>query len=216
MNIKIKYKNTPVLCHFHYLLCLLCKDKAYCLLIKLFKQMNPTNIIKKYYTENTPLYNILINHSTDVTNKALSIAEKHPELNIDTTFVKEAGMLHDIGIFMTNAPSIECYGENTYISHGYLGSELLEKEGYPKHALVCERHTGAGLMLNEIIEQNIPIPHREMMPISIEEQVICFSDCFFSKTHLGEERSVEQVRKKLSKYGDRSIEQFGRWCKLFL
>lgn len=178
--------------------------------------MNPYNIIKKYYEEGTPLYNILVDHSTDVTNKALSIAEKHPELDIDVDFIKEAGMLHDIGIFMTNAPSIECYGEYAYIAHGYLGSQLLTEEGYSKHALVCERHTGAGLMLNEIIEQQIPIPHREMMPISIEEQVICFADCFFSKTHLGEEKSVEQIRKKLSKYGNRSIEQFDQWCELFL
>ena len=178
--------------------------------------MNPYNIIKKYYEEGTPLYNILVDHSTDVTNKALSIAEKHPELDIDVDFIKEAGMLHDIGIFMTNAPSIECYGEYAYIAHGYLGRQLLTEKGYSKPALVCERHTGAGLMLNEIIEQQIPIPHREMMPISIEEQVICFADCFFSKTHLGEEKSVEQIRKKLSKYGNRSIEQFDQWCELFL
>lgn len=178
--------------------------------------MNPYNIIKKYYTENSPLYNILVNHSTDVTNKALAIAANHPELNIDASFVQEAGMLHDIGIFMTNAPSIECYGEHPYIAHGYLGRQLLEQEGYSRHALVCERHTGAGLLLDEIVEQNIPIPHREMMPISIEEQVICFADCFFSKTHLGEEKSVDKIRKSLDKYGSRSVEQFDSWCKLFL
>lgn len=178
--------------------------------------MNPLEIIKKYYTEDSPLYNILINHSTDVTGKALQIAENHPELHIDMQFVSEAGMLHDIGIFMTYAPSIECYGEYPYLAHGYLGSELLQKEGFPRHALVCERHTGAGLKLSEIIEQNLPLPHREMMPVSIEEQVICFADCFFSKTHLGEERSVEKVRSKLNKFGKRSVNQFDHWCNIFL
>ena len=79
--------------------------------------MNPIEIIKKHYTENSPLYNILIDHSTDVTRKALQIAENHPELNIDKQFVSEAGMLHDIGIFMTYAPSIECYGEHPYMAH---------------------------------------------------------------------------------------------------
>ncbi|MDU1906177.1 MAG: HDIG domain-containing protein [Dysgonomonas sp.] len=178
--------------------------------------MNPIEIIKKHYTENSPLYNILIDHSTDVTRKALQIAENHPELNIDKQFVSEAGMLHDIGIFMTYAPSIECYGEHPYMAHGYLGSELLQKEEFPRHALVCERHTGAGLKLAEIIEQDLPLPHREMMPISIEEQVICFADCFFSKTHLGMERDVSKVRKKLEKFGERSVYQFDTWCNIFL
>ncbi len=178
--------------------------------------MNPIDIIKKYYEESSSLYNILINHSSDVTKKALDIAKKHPELNIDMHFVREAGMMHDIGIFMTNAHSIDCYGEYPYIAHGYLGSELLQKEGLPKHALVCERHTGAGLTLEEIIEQKLPLPHRNMMPISIEEKVICFADCFFSKTNLGEEKSIETIKGKLAKFGERSVRQFTEWCELFL
>ena len=178
--------------------------------------MNPINIINKYYKKESSLYNILINHSIDVTNKALDIALKHPELNIDTDFVKEAGMLHDIGIFKTDAASILCFGSEPYITHGTIGSTILNEEGYPKHALVCERHTGAGLTLEEIIEKDLPIPHRDMMPISIEEQVICFADCFFSKTHLNEEKSVESIRAKLAKFGDRSANQFNSWCQLFL
>ena len=70
---------------------------------------------------------------------------------------------------------------------------MMQAEGYPRHALVCERHTGTGLSLSYIIEQDLPVPHREMLPISLEEQVICFADKFFSKTHLGEERNVKQA-----------------------
>lgn len=178
--------------------------------------MNPINIINKYYKKDSELYHILLNHSTDVTNKALDIAQKHPELNIDTDFVKEAGMLHDIGIFRTDAPSISCFGSEPYIAHGTIGSSILQNEGLSKHALVCERHTGAGLTLDEIIEKKLPIPHREMMPVSIEEQVICFADCFFSKTHLNEEKSIDSIRHKLAKFGDRSVKQFDDWCNLFL
>ncbi|MEN9919917.1 MAG: hypothetical protein RL662_2353 [Bacteroidota bacterium] len=178
--------------------------------------MNPLEIIKKYYQENSDLYNILLDHSFDVTQKALSIAKDHPELNIDMQFVYEAGMLHDIAIFKTNAPTIQCFGQYPYVAHGYLGFDLLQGEGYPTHALVCERHTGIGLTLDEIIEQDLPIPQREMMPVSTEEQLICFADCFFSKTHLGEEKSVDQIRKKIVKFGDRSINQFEEWVKLFL
>lgn len=178
--------------------------------------MNPLEIIKKYYNEDNDLYKILVDHSTDVTRKAVEIANMHPELHIDVKFIKEAGMLHDIGIYKTNAPTIECYGEYPYIAHGYLGSEILKEEGYPIHALVCERHTGTGLSIEDIVSRKLPIPIRDMRPISIEEQVICFADCFYSKTHLGEEKSVDKIRKKLSKFGDIEVNKFDKWCELFL
>ena len=178
--------------------------------------MNTLAIIEKYYKKDSDLYNILVQHSTDVTNKALSIAANHPELNIDSKFVSEAGMLHDIGIFMTNAPSIKCFGIEPYVAHGYLGRVIVENAGYPMHALVCERHTGTGISLEEIIENNMPVPHRDMRPVSIEEKLICFADCFFSKTRLGEERPIEKVRQSLSKFGEASVRQFDRWCAIFL
>ena len=65
----------------------------------------------------------------------------------------------------------------------------MRSEGYPRHALVCERHTGAGLSLEDIIAQNLPVPHRDMLPVSMEEQVVCFADKFYSKTHLEREKA---------------------------
>lgn len=157
--------------------------------------MNALAIINKYYSEENELKHILLTHSRSVADKALQIAVKHPELHLDTGFLEEAALLHDIGIFMTDASGIQCFGTHPYICHGYLGSELLMKEGYPRHALVCERHTGAGMSLQSIIEQDLPIPHRDMVPVSMEEQVICFADKFFSKTHLDREKSVEKALK---------------------
>lgn len=178
--------------------------------------MDPMTIIEKCYKKGTELYEILIIHSTDVMNKAVSIAEKHPELEVDIDFIKEAAMLHDIGIFLTHAPSIKCYGIHPYICHGYLGREILDKLGYSKHALICERHTGTGLSLKQIISENLPLPHREMVPVTIEEQVICFADCFYSKTRLGEEKSLEKIRKGIARHGKKSLKQFDKWCEVFL
>ena len=178
--------------------------------------MNPLEIIEKYYTKGSELYNILMNHSIDVKNKALTIAETHPELNADKTFIEEASMLHDIGIFLTDAPSIQCFGDEPYIRHGILGAEILRREGFPQHALVCERHTGAGLTKDEIIQQNLPLPHHDMMPVSIEEQIICFADCFFSKTKLGQEKTVEKILQKMEEHNTRSAIQFKEWSQLFL
>ena len=125
-------------------------------------------------------------------------------------------LLHDIGIFQTDAPSIRCFGTHPYIAHGYLGAEILRAEGFPQHALVCERHTGAGLSLQDIIDQQLPVPHREMLPVTLEEQLICFADKFFSKTHLDEEKTVEKARNSIAKYGEEGLNRFDRWCSLFL
>lgn len=178
--------------------------------------MNPLQIIDKYYPEENELKRILLIHSRSVADKALSIARKHPELELDTEFIEEASMLHDIGIFLTDADGIHCFGKHPYICHGYLGSELLKNEGFPRHALVCERHTGAGISLAQIESMQLPIPHREMIPVSLEEQVVCFADKFFSKTRLTTEKSVEKAIKSIARYGNEGLERFNHWCQIFL
>ncbi|MDR2057114.1 MAG: HDIG domain-containing protein [Dysgonamonadaceae bacterium] len=178
--------------------------------------MAPVDIIKKYYEEGSLLYNILFVHSLAVANKALNIVQMHPELNIDKDFVYEAALLHDIGIFKTNAPKIHCFGNFKYVCHGYLGAEIMRKEGFEKHALVCERHTGSGLTKESIIQNQLPIPQKDMLPVSWEEKLICFSDKFYSKSKLNKVKTVEQIRKDLSKYGDESVKRFNEMLKLFL
>ena len=173
-------------------------------------------IIDKYYAEGSELRHILLTHSRSVADKALAIARNHPELNVDLLFVEEAAMLHDIGVFMCNAPGIQCFGDASYICHGTLGAELVREAGFPRHALVCERHTGAGLSLRQIEEQNLPVPRRELMPETMEEQLICFADKFFSKTRLTTEKTVEQAYNSVAKFGEESAERFRKWCEIFL
>ena len=172
-------------------------------------------IINKYYPGDTPLRHILLTHSRCVADKALAIVDRHPELGADREFVEEAAMLHDIGIYQTNAPSIHCFGQHPYICHGTLGAELMRREGYPRHALVCERHTGAGLSLREIESQQLPIPHRDMLPQSIEEQIVCYADKFFSKTKLEQEKTLQAAQHSLEKFGAEGAERFRHWAELF-
>lgn len=178
--------------------------------------MNALALIDKYYPEENELKRILLTHSRSVADKALALARLHPELKLDLQFIEEAALLHDIGIFLTDADGIHCYGSHPYICHGYLGADLVRKEGYPRHALVCERHTGAGLSLKAIEERNLPIPHREMVPVSLEEQLICFADKFYSKTKLDKEKSLEKARKSIERHGEEGLERFDNWCRLFL
>ncbi|MDD4921525.1 MAG: HD domain-containing protein [Bacteroidales bacterium] len=177
--------------------------------------MNAIHILQRYIAPDTELYHLVYTHSRNVADKALSLAVRHPELHLDLVFLEEASLIHDIGVFKTNAPDIKCFGESPYICHGYLGREIVEKEGFLKHALVCERHTGTGLSLQEILDQALPLPHRDLCPVSLEEQLICFADKFFSKTRLNEEMKLLQVRSKLEKYGMPGVKRFDAWCELF-
>lgn len=177
--------------------------------------MNPFLIIEKYYSTNPPLKKILLRHSEQVKDKALRISKQHPELNLNNEFIYEASLLHDIGIYLCKAPEIYCFGDHAYIEHAYLGAEILRKEGFPLHALVCERHTGAGISLKNILHQNLPLPHKDMQPQSLEEKLICYADKFFSKSKLDEEITIEKIKKQLLKYGEEEFEKFERLHQLF-
>ena len=177
--------------------------------------MNYNLLIDKYYPEDNELRHILINHSQSVARKALQIVSSHPELHLDAQFVEEAAMLHDLGIFRTDAPGIQCFGSEPYICHGRLGAEILRKEGYGRHARVCERHTGAGITCKEIIAQGLPLPHQDFLPETLEEKVICYADKFFSKTHLDREKSIEKAEKSLAKFGEDGVMRFREWERMF-
>lgn len=163
--------------------------------------MNPLDIIHKYYPEDNELRRLLIRHSRDVADKALRIVDTHPELHLDRDFVEAGALLHDIGIYQTDAPGIHCHGTRPYLEHGRIGGEIMRKEGYEALARVCERHTGTGL------------PGLE--PETMEEIVICYADKFYSKSHPERVRTVEQTAQSLRKFGEEGVKKFLNWSKMF-
>lgn len=185
---------------------------------KLIIQNSPLDylsIINKYYPDDNDLRRLLLRHSRDVANKALAVCDRHPELKLNRQFVEEGAMLHDIGIFMTDAPGIYCHGTDPYIRHGVDGAELLRLEGFPHHAHVCERHTGAGISREQVYLQHLPLPDGNYLPETLEEQLICYADKFFSKSHPERLRTVEQAANSLSKFGDSGLMRFRRWTQMF-
>ena len=158
-------------------------------------------IIDKYYPQDDVLRRLLIKHSRQVADRALLICDKHKELAVDRSFVEEAAMLHDIGIFRCDAPSIYCYGTEPYLKHGPIGGEILRQEGFPHHARVAERHTGTGL------------PGYE--PETLEEQIICYADKFYSKSHPDRVLTVSETAKSLEKFGSEGVKKFLSWAERF-
>jgi uncharacterized protein len=179
--------------------------------------MNPIDIIKEYYDPESDAFRILVAHGKQVAQKALEAATMVSHLKPDRIFIEEAAMLHDIGIFLTSLPEIGCNGNQPYVCHGYLGREILEKKGFKRHALVCERHVGVGISAAEIKRYHLPMPVRDMLPKTIEEKLICYADKFFSKSTNGNntEISVEKILRRLAPYGEENVQTFKRWDREF-
>ncbi len=180
---------------------------------------SPVKIIRKYYAEAPDAYEILIDHSRLVCRRALKIARKLNDqgIELDLQFIAEAAMLHDIGMIKTATPGLGCYGKGPYIQHGVRGKTILEQEGLPRHARVCERHIGVGLTSDAIISQNLPLPVRDMRPETLEEKIICYADLFYSKglKNRGKEKSIRTVRKKITEFGAENVKIFDAWVQQF-
>ncbi|MDP3285711.1 MAG: HD domain-containing protein [Desulfobacterales bacterium] len=179
--------------------------------------INPVDILCEYYDRDSKTFEILLKHGEHVAQKALDAAEKVSHLNPDLKFIEEAALLHDIGIFKTNSPQLGCFGTHPYVCHGFLGREILEKAGLPEHALVCDRHMGTGISAEEIAKSGLPIPARDMIPVSIEEQVICYADKFFSKDGklIVKINPEKEILRTLESYGNGSAEKFRSWMIIF-
>lgn len=159
-----------------------------------------------YYPKGTPARDILERHSRSVADLALEINNGR----IDPTLVERASMLHDIGIFLTDAPGIDCHGTEPYIKHGILGADLLRANGIDEAtARVAERHTGAGITPGDIESMGLPLPaDRVLYPVTYLERLICYADKFYSKSGNMERKSLERVRASMLHHSEATLERF--------
>ncbi|MCC8072176.1 MAG: HDIG domain-containing protein [Bacteroidales bacterium] len=177
-------------------------------------------IIDKYYPAGSRLRDIYMRHCSDVAALALEIARRQ-QLPLDEEQVKAAAMLHDIGIFLCNAPGIDCHGAEPYIKHGPLGADLLRSLGVEEEvARVAERHTGSGLTAEEIEAQGIPLPKgREYCPQTLLEKLVCYADNFFSKgggfTKTMDRKDIATVEAAMRRYGSGPTARFQHLRELF-
>jgi uncharacterized protein len=181
--------------------------------------MNPIDILEQYYDRHSKAFEILVAHGSQVAQKALKAAAKVSHLEPDLDFIEQAAMLHDVGIFLTATPQLGCNGTHPYIRHGVLGYELMIEADRSRLARVCERHVGVGISAADVLRFNLPLPERDMVPISIEEQIICYADKFFSKNGHGSlrtsEKTVAEINCSLRQYGQDKVKRFQHWVEMF-
>jgi len=130
-------------------------------------------------------------HSLKVAEKALEIAEKIDDKEIDKDLIEIGGILHDIGRSQTHD-----------FKHGIIGANILKERGFSKRlSRICETHILGGLD-NEDAKQ-VGLPERDYMPLTLEEKIICLADKYIAGT---KDVSIEQrFEKWFSKYGKTQI-----------
>lgn len=170
--------------------------------------MDYHRIIDKYYPAGSRLRDIYLKHCRAVASEALEISHRC-HLPLTDEEVTAAAMLHDIGIYATDAPGIECRGEAPYIRHGVIGAELLRREGVEeKYARVAERHTGAGITAREVVEQALPLDTVDYLPETLLERLVCYADKFYSKSGDMQRKPPERVRRSLERFGSDTLRRF--------
>ena len=182
--------------------------------------IDPLSIVSHFYSEEPELRNLMLKHAFQVRAKARQILE-FSGLELDCETISSGALLHDIGIIRCHAPGILCNGELPYIAHGIAGAEMLRGYGQEhgieleRFARICERHTGSGLTEAEIRNQELPLPHQDFLPETMEEILICLADKFFSKSGEMKEKSPASVRRSMAKFGDASLDRFDQMCRFF-
>lgn len=172
-------------------------------------------LFNKYYHDNPELLRIVMTHSEQVAKKALEIARKK-RLPLDPKDIYIAAMLHDIGVVKCHAPDMNAVGKLNYLQHGVEGRKILEENKLFKFAKVCSNHTGSGISRKEIIKNNLPLPHKDFLPKTLLEKLICYADKFYSKSHdLTREKNVEEILLQMKKFGPESYQRFVKLHQLF-
>lgn len=178
--------------------------------------IDPIAVIESCCRPGSRAHAIILSHGIQVRDKALEVARGLDLPPSRLEFIAQAALLHDIGIIATATPELGCHGSLPYVCHGEMGGRMLEARRLPQHARVCRTHVGVGLTAKEITERGLPLEPRDMLPLSLEEQIICYADKFFSKNGgRPREKSLEEVVAGLRRWGTGKVERFLSWHRAF-
>lgn len=110
-------------------------------------------------------------------------AEKGHPVNVDALVA--GALLHDIGRSQVQT-----------VSHGYVGADILEKEGVDGIVVeIVRRHVGAGISPEEAVA--LGFPQGDYIPKTLEQKIVCFADKMLDgdKARPFEEEVKRYVRK---------------------
>ncbi|MFH1641875.1 MAG: HD domain-containing protein [Nanoarchaeota archaeon] len=153
------------------------------------------NLLKKYSKDKRSFDKVLA-HSKAVQKLALELSEKIKGVNKE--YIKIGSLLHDIGRFESIKPE----------QHGIIGEDILNDEGLSEYSSIARNHLGAGISKEEVIEQNLPLPIDDYIPITKEEKIITHADNLIkSDKRISLQDAIERYDKELGKKAANKIKK---------
>lgn len=142
---------------------------------------------KKLARGNYPdvFFDLVWTHSQIVRDVAeqLVVGLEKKNITCNKILVIEGTLLHDIGVYL-------CFDDELnpddslprYLSHGHQGYDFLKKEGFSDEvARFPLTHTGTGITTEDIVREQMPFKVEDVIPITLEEEIVCYADKFHSK-----------------------------------
>ena len=96
-----------------------------------------------------------------------------------------------------------------------LDMRMNKRAGMTAADVLAELHTGSGLTAQEITEQGLPLPARDVLPETLLEKLICYADKFYSKSGSMERKEPATVRASLAAKSPEAAERFDTLRRLF-
>jgi len=142
-------------------------------------------LLKKYAPDEKS-FRIVFSHCRMVKDIALRVADKVPQA--DKELIKIGALLHDMGRFIYPPPGME-----NAVKHGLAGADLLRNERVDEAICnITERHVGIGISKQDIIGQKLPLPHVDLVPVTVEEKIVAYADNLVFGHKEGTEKMVEE------------------------
>lgn len=138
--------------------------------------------------------------------------ERQPNI----TLAVAGALLHDIGAYKVTKDGFSF--DDSYIFHGLYGYIELHKAGFGEElALFAKNHTGSGISRQEVIKENLLLPPQDYLPLTVEQKVVAYADCFHTKSNPPAFISFDEAKKRIARFGkgpkarfEEMGEQFGR------
>ena len=85
--------------------------------------------------------------------------------------IRTGSLLHDLGRFRCKPGTKDSY------KHGVEGARMIREElSDERLARICERHSGGGISKEDIEQQGLDLPKKDLLPETREEKIICYAD----------------------------------------
>ena len=160
------------------------------------------------YAPTEEVFELVWTHSCIVRDIALQLA-RGSRTPVDIELVQVGCLLHDIGVYpLFDGNGFEV-NPREYITHGIRGEEILKDEGFPEALYrFASHHTGAGITKDQIIASNLPLPHKDFLAETPEEELVMYADKFHSKTNPPHFNSYDFYADYVTRFGEEATKNF--------